>query len=383
MTTKLLFVVNVDWFFLSHRLPIAQAAIAQGFDVHIACTDTGKSDTLRQYGLTVHTLPIARGRADPFNALKVLLYLLRLYRNLRPNLIHLVTIKPVLIGGIAARLAGISRVVAAISGLGFVFTAEGTRARLRRFLVGIIYKLALRRPGVHVIVQNKDDQRYICNVIGLPLDRTTLIAGSGVRLASYSVLPEPEGVPLVLFAGRLLRDKGVLEFCEAASIARNEGVSARFALAGDLDLDNPSGITLQDQHRLAQDCGVEFWGYRPDMAQTLSDACIVVLPSYREGLPKVLIEAAACGRAVITTDVPGCRDAIIPEITGVLVPVKNTEMLARAIKNLVRDPILRETMGLAGRQYAEREFDIANVVDKHIEIYENLLRTSQKNLFFG
>jgi glycosyltransferase involved in cell wall biosynthesis len=373
MKKKLLFVVNVDWFFLSHRLPIALAAIEQGYEVHLACADTGKKSELDKYGIHTHRLPLERGKVGVLNTFLVFFLLIKLYSSLRPDLLHLVTIKPVLIGGLAARLVGITRVVAAISGLGFVFTAQGFLARGRRGLVGLIYRCALCRAGTIAVVQNRDDQLYIHKVVNLPLRQIILIPGSGVDLNEYRMRPEPVSNPMVLFAARLLRDKGVVEFCEAARILSSLGIEARFCVVGEVDPDNPSSLSHEDSERLVLEYGVELLGYRSDMADTLSQANIVVLPSYREGLPKVLVEAAACGRAVITTDVPGCRDAIVPGETGLLVPVKNSQDLALAIHDLISDPQKRYRLGMAGRRLAEQKFDIHLIVQSHLMLYQRLM----------
>jgi glycosyltransferase involved in cell wall biosynthesis len=370
---RLLFVVNVDWFFLSHRLPIALNALQAGFEVHIATSITDKLNVLQAYGLTVHPLGLVRGGLGAFNAVKTIIELRRIYNSVQPDVVHLVTIKPVILGGLVARWLRVPALVSAVSGLGYVFTANGPVASLRRWVVGRIYAWALGHHNQTVIFQNPDDRDILVAAAGLSSTKIEMIRGSGVDLKQYAVVPETSGVPVVLFPARLLADKGIFEFVQAAILLGARGVSARFALAGMVDTANPSSVSQLQLDELVASGVVEHWGYRTDMPQVIASANLVVLPSYREGLPKVLLEAAAGGRAVVTTDVPGCRDAIEPGVTGLLVSVRNAESLACAIEQLLIAPERRLKMGLAGRQLAEKEFDVRAVVDKHIAIYRRLL----------
>lgn len=376
MNRTLLFVVNVDWFFLSHRLPIALEAQRQGYTVHIATGLTDKLQELERHGLVVHPLSLDRSDAGMGNAWRTVVELRRIFRSVRPDVVHLVTIKPVLLGGIAARLARVPAVVAAISGLGFVFMASGAKAKARRWLVGLLYQAALWHRNLKVIFQNPDDRLTLAKVVHLPDESIATIRGSGVDLNRYVQSPLPEGTPVVLLAARLLADKGILEFVAAARLLKQRGCQARFVLVGTVDSHNPTSLKQPQLDEWVAEGMVECWGHRVDMPEVLAAASIVVLPSYREGLPKVLLEAAACGRAVVTTDVPGCRDAIESGITGVLVPVRDPEALANAIEGLVNAPALCREMGEAGRALAERAFDIRQVVATHLRIYDTLVARS-------
>ncbi|MES2662031.1 MAG: glycosyltransferase family 4 protein [Pseudomonadota bacterium] len=377
---KLLFVANVDWFFLSHRLPIAQAALQNGYEVHIATGITDKFIELQMLGLKVHPLVISRSSTGIKNAFQTMWQFKKIFQELNPDIIHLVTIKPVLLGGLVARFVKAKAVVAAVSGLGFVFIARGKIATLRRACVGILYRLALGHPNIKVIFQNLDDKNSISEFAHLSDKNTVLIRGSGVELDEFKCAPLSGGRPIVLLASRMLIDKGVQEFIEAVKFIQRNIYSfkeiPRFVLVGQPDPANPMSLTQAQLNGWQLEGIVELWGQRADMHTVLSSACIVVLPSYREGLPKVLIEAAACGRAVITTDVPGCRDAIIPNVTGLLVPVKNANALAEAINSLLKDKERCEKMGKAGRDFAEKTFDVKNVVQEHLRIYEELLNNS-------
>lgn len=366
---RLLFIVNVDWFFLSHRLPLAIAAIKAGYEVHLAAAITVHRQEIEGFGITVHPLNIDRSSASPVEAAKLLRDLFSLMRQVSPSVVHLVTIKPVLLGGLAARLTRVPRVVAAISGLGYVFTASGGVARLRRLLVSSLYRLALSRKNVRVIFQNGDDQALLQHHTGISDSQVVRIRGSGVDLSAWTVQSLPDGSPVVMMASRLLKDKGVLEFVEAARLLHGHQ-SARFVLVGDVDVGNPTSLCVEELDVWVKQGVIEWWGQRSDMNAVLSMAHIVVLPSYREGLPKGLIEAAASGRAVITTDVPGCRDAIEPGISGLLVQVRDSQALAQGIRTLLDDPDRTKAMGAAGRHLAEQSFDVREVIAQHLELYE-------------
>jgi glycosyltransferase involved in cell wall biosynthesis len=371
---KLLFIVNVDWFFTSHRLPIAIEAIKQGYEVHIATSVTNKLDFLVDSGLIVHPINLHRSNTNVKTIYFEFMEVLLIIRKISPDIIHLVTIKPVLMGGIAARVLSISSVVSAISGLGFIFMKRGIIAQFRRKAALFLYHLALGHPNQKVIFQNRDDQSLLSKLTILSSNRTVLIRGSGVDLTHYNMQPLSKSrVPRVLFAARLLEDKGVREFVHAAELVNSLKIRANFVLAGDIDLLNPASIQQSELDNWKEGGLVEFLGYREDMERVLSSAVIVVLPSYREGFPKVLIEAAACGRAVITTDVPGCRDAIENGVTGLLIPARSAKAIANAVLVLLDDAQRCEEMGRAGRKRAENMFDVDQVVAEHIKVYKELL----------
>lgn len=366
---KLLFFVNSPEFFLSHRLPLAIAARDVGFEVHIATSPGRGANIISDYGFMHHAIPLMRRGRNPLVEAKILLRISRLILQVRPDILHLVTVKPVIYGGLAARLSPKTFVVAAISGLGTVFVERGKKLSLMRHVLGVLYRLALGREYTHVIFQNDDDRGVLRSIGALSRASTSLIKGSGVLLEDYTFQDEPTGCPVVTFAARLLADKGVREFVGAARLLRSRGVKAQFMLVGSTDPGNLTSISDGELDAWARSGVVEVLGYREDIEDVLSHSNLVVLPSYREGLPKVLIEAAACGRAIVTTDVPGCRDAVIPNETGLLVPARDVTALADAIQTLIDDPVRRRGMGAAGRALAEREFGIERVIDAHLEIY--------------
>ncbi|MFQ5565059.1 MAG: glycosyltransferase family 4 protein [Paracoccaceae bacterium] len=370
---RLLYVVNDLAFLVSHRLAVALAAVDAGYEVHVAAPeDSASARALAGSGLHLHRLAMHRHKTNPVAELRSFQHIYRMFRRLKPDIVHLVTIKPVLYGGIAARLAGVPSVVSAISGLGYIFIGSSLRSRMLSLPVKPLYRFALGHRCQRVIFQNDSDR---ATVEGLGIDLTgkvKMIPGSGVDLEVYAPAPEPEGPVTVVMPSRLLRDKGVVEFVEAARILRREGSPARFVLVGDAPKENPSCVARDVLDAWEAEGVVAFWGYRSDMPEVYRQSHIVVLPSYREGFPKVLIEAAACGRPVVTTDVPGCRDAIRDGETGRLVPVRDSAALAGAMRGLIGDRETRLRMGRAGRELAERAYAVGEVARRHLDIYRDL-----------
>ena len=361
---KLLFVVTEDWYFVSHRLTLAVAARRAGFDVAVATRFGSHRKAVEDAGL--HAIPVLMNRRglNPVVLLRETVELAGILRRLRPDLVHLVALRPVVVGGLAARLAGVKHVVSAIAGLGFAFTGE------RRWLAGIL-RVLLRRALSHgmVIVQNPDDVHAVA-MLGVAEPRIRLIPGAGVDVQRFSPQPELQGLPVVMLASRLLWDKGVGEFVEAARQLRGR---ARFVLVGAPDDGNPASVAEDDIAAWQRQGVIEWWGQRDDMPATLNAAHVVCLPSYREGLPKVLLEAMASGRPCITTDAPGCRDAVRHDDNGLLVPVRDADALALAIARLLDDPELRRRMGARGRQRAVEEFSQERVIEATLAVYREVL----------
>lgn len=369
--TRLLFLVNNPAFFLSHRLPLALAAQQQGYEVHVATMPGPSVMRITDYGIAHHALPMTRSGKNPLTELRTVWAIYRLFKQLQPEVVHAVTIKPVLYGGIAARLSRVPGFLAAISGLGYIFTRQKGFDPVRQVALGL-YKLALGHSNSKVIFQNTADRDVLLAAGVLQPEQAVLIRGSGVDLERCSMTPEPPEPIVVVMASRLLFDKGVREFVAAARLSREQGSDVRWKLFGSPDSGNPASVSVAELSSWQQGGVIEYGGEQEDIAQVYAQAHVVTLPSYREGLPKSLIEAAACGRAVVTTDVPGCRDAIEPGVTGVLVPVKDAQALARAVIDLAHDTERRQAMGRAGRHLAEQEFDIKHVCAIHLRLYQEL-----------
>ncbi len=376
MTKKtLLFVLNNSDFFISHRLDIGIEALKQGWVVHVAAGEGSSKGIkrLESLGIKHHRLPLTRSGKNPIRELKTFYSLYKLLVQLKPQVLHLVTIKPVLYGGIAARFAKTNFIVFAISGLGRIFTSSKLSVRFIRWFVSVLYKLALAHKRKVIIFQNTDDLNTLKHIVNINDSNIQLIRGSGVDLKRFSYQAEHIKTPVVSIACRLLKDKGVGEFISAIKILNNRNVEANYWIVGDVDEGNPSSFRPHEVEQWRQLPNVTVKGYSDDIAKVYANSHIVCLPSYREGFPKSLIEAAAAGRPIITTDVPGCRDAVIPNETGLLVAIKDPEQLASALEKLILDSELRKHMGRKGRTFAELNFAIERVVEIHMDIYKTSL----------
>lgn len=369
---RVLYVVNIPRFFVTHRLPLALAAQERGYDVHVTTSDADSENValIKASGLPYHPLPLSQHGTNPLSEINTIRALYTLYRQLKPNLVHQVSIKPVIYGGIAAKLARVPAVVSAMSGLGYVFIDDSTKARLLRLGVGPLFRLALAGDRTRMIFQNPDDQRRFIAMGLLPEWRTVLIKGSGVDMDAFSPQPEPDGLPIVLFAGRLLWSKGLGTYVK---LARRLQGKARFVVAGYPEPSSPHAVPMSQMTAWQDEGVIEWWGRRDDMPQVFASVNIVCLPStYGEGIPKVLIEAAACGRAILTTDTPGCREIVTDGENGLLVPPDDLDALARAAQRLIDDATLRQQMGANGRKKAAAAYSLRHVADRTFELYEDL-----------
>lgn len=374
MTKRVLFLGNDTTYFLTHRLPLAKSALAAGYEVHVATPPADGIEIIRSHGLTYHPLQMSRWGGRPLQELRSLLSIYRLFRNLKPDLVHKVTIKPVIYGGLMARLTGVPAVISSVSGLGFIFLAQGFFAGIVREGVRVAYRLALAHPRSLVIFQNPDDREEFIKRGLVAADKTVIIKGSGVDVDLFTVTPEPQSAVTVIFPSRMLRDKGIEEFVEAAGMIRAKGVNARFALVGDTEPGNPASVPVSQLQNWHESGVVEWWGYRENMPHVLAQSHIVCLPSYREGVPKALIEAAACGRPIVTTDVPGCREIVRHGYNGLLVPARDSLSLMKALHTLILDPSLRKDFGAHGREMAVCEFSVDRVIRETLALYRDLLQ---------
>lgn len=367
---KLLYFVTEDWYFCSHRLSLAVAARDAGFEVVIVTRIREHGEVIRRAGLTVIPFEIQRSGINPLREVFTLLRLVLLYRRVRPDLVHHVAMKPVIYGTFAARLSGVPRVVNALAGMGWLFSSpKGGAKGLKVFVRGMLAWLL--RYGL-ALVQNPDDG-HILTQMGMPSSRIRRIRGAGVDLKQFSPVPEPEGVPVVVLSARLLWDKGVGEFVEAARHLSQQGIVARFVLAGKPDEANPASIGMEQITQWVDAGFVEYHGWVDDMPSLLAHSHIVCMPSYYgEGIPKALIEAAAAGRPIVTTDMPGCREVVHDGENGLLVPPRDVSSLVAALKMLICDPALRQRMGTCGRSRAEQEFGLESVISQTFAIYEEL-----------
>lgn len=375
MARRILMVVNHAGFFLTHRLPLAVAARERGHEVHIATPQSKHVPAIEASGLAWHPVRLTRSGTNPFAELRAVSDLVSLYRRLRPDLVHHVTTKPVLYGTAAARITGVPAVVNALAGLGHLSLADDFFHRVLRGGVRLGFKAILRHRNMRVIFQNEDDRSAFVDRGILSPRETVLVPGSGVDPDLFLPTERPRGnPPVVVLPSRMLYTKGVAEFVSAARILRADGATARFVLVGEPDPDNPASIPAWQLSRWASEGVVEWQRRRDDMPAVYAESDIVVLPSYREGMPKVLIEAAACGLPAVTTDVPGCRDVVEHERSGLLVPVRDQgRELAKAIARLLGDEELSRAMGRRGRELVLERFALSRVVDQTLSLYGELM----------
>jgi glycosyltransferase involved in cell wall biosynthesis len=369
----IIYFVSEDWYFCSHRLPIARKALAEGFRVIVVTKVSKYKDIIESEGFKLAPIGINRGSMNLFSELRTISTLYSYYKKYNPDIVHHVAIKPVIYGTLVARLIGSIKIVNAMAGLGFVFISNKKRVKLLRFFVHQLFRFLFNNKNSQLILQNKDDLGYFLKNKLVNNNNVTIVRGSGVDIKKFIPVEECIGIPIVMLASRMLWDKGVGEFVEAAKILKQEGVEARFVLVGDRDSENPTSIPnaqLSEWHELGV---VEWWGERSNMCEVLTQAHIVCLPSYREGLPKVLLEATSCGRPIIATDVPGCREIVHNGKNGILVPIKNSNSLANAIKELIDNPEKRKSMGTNGRRLVENEFSEEIVVSQTLKVYQELL----------
>jgi glycosyltransferase involved in cell wall biosynthesis len=368
---KLLFFVTEDWYFVSHRLALAKSARNLGYSVYVVTRCQQHAQLLADMGFIVIPYNAKRSSLNPFTLLLESIVLAKIYREVSPSIVHHVALRPVIVGAISAQLAGIKRVVSSITGMGFLFTEEKRSKNVQRALQWLFPKLLKKST---IIVQNPDDYAVLTET-GLAAANIRLIPGVGVDITKY--LPRryqiEENPIVIMMASRLLWDKGVKEFIQAARSLYSSKV--RFVLVGKPDQSNPASVHGEDLSSWVTEGIVEYWGHRDDMHNVLPKAHIVCLPSYREGFPKVLLEAMACEIPCITTDVPGCRDAVRDGDNGLLVPARNATALTSAIRKLVEDPKMRTRMGARGRERVVNEFTQERMVDATLAIYQDLLIT--------
>ncbi|MBN1364257.1 MAG: glycosyltransferase family 4 protein [Syntrophaceae bacterium] len=372
---KIIYFITEDWYFCSHRLPLAVAALDAGYDVAVVTHVNDHGDAIRQAGIRLIPFKISRRSMNIFSELAMFVRLIVLYRKERPDIVHHVAMKPVLYGSLAARFTGVPFVVNALAGLGYIYSSEQPLARVLRPAIGCALKGLMNGRGSCLILQNQDDRALFIRKHLINEERIRLIRGSGVDTAVFSPTPEPSGIPVVLLASRMLWDKGIKEFVESARQLRAHGVRAQFVLVGDTDPQNPAAIPKEQLTAWHSEGAIEWWGRRTDMPVVFSQSHIICLPSYYgEGVPKVLIEAAACGRPIVTTSTSGCREIVKNGKNGLLVPARSTGELADAIQRLIENPELRQKMGARGRDIATNEFTVAKVVSDTMRVYGELLK---------
>jgi glycosyltransferase involved in cell wall biosynthesis len=369
---KIIIVVSEDWYFCSHRLPLGKALHAAGAEVIVATRVRDHRQIIEQAGLRVIPIGLDRSGLNPLHDLGTLRELLGIYRRERPDLVHHVALKPTLYGALAARMTGVPVVVNALAGLGYLFSSPTLKARLLRPFARLGLRALVNRRNSRTILQNPDDIALFEKELGAQPDRLVLIRGSGVDVARFRPHPSPDGTPVAVCVSRMLWDKGINELVEAARLLHRRGTDIKIRLVGPTD-ENPASIPQATLDAWRAEGIVELAGPSDDIPGEYARAHIAVLPSYREGLPKSLLEAAACGLPMVATDVPGCREICREDETGLLVPARSVEPLAGALERLATDTGLRQRLGARARQVAESEFAEEVVISETLTLYRNLL----------
>ncbi len=368
---KTLMVANTDWYLYNFKLSLARAQRDAGFEVVMVSPPGDYAGRLSEQGFRHVPWKVGRQTTAPWTEIASLASLRRIYSVEKPDLVQHFTIKPVLYGAVAAGLSGVRRQLNSITGRGYVFLADEPKAKLLRVVVRQLYRLAFFGRGVRVIFENEGDQEYFIKEKLISRHKTRLIEGVGVDTDTFAPVPEPEGTPVVGYVGRLLWDKGVGELVEAARLVRSEA-PLKVLLAGEPDPGNPSNIDPEVVNSWAAEGIVEWPGFQENVKAVYDRCHIIALPSFGEGVPTVLLEAAACGRAVIASDIPGCRAVVEDGVNGLLVPAGDTQALAEALRRLISDAQLRRQMGAAGRERVLRLFTKKRINQATLELIREL-----------
>ena len=367
----LVYLVTQDWYFMAHRVPMARAAQRAGYDVHVVTHVDKHRAAIEALGFRLHAVDWRRGSVDPLAFLNSIRAVRRHYRAIAPDLIHHVALQPTIVGSLAA--SGLASVrLNALTGLGFVFTSATLKARLLRPVFGFLLRYVLGNSGAAVLVENPDDRTAV-KALGVADNRIFTIAGSGVETDKLTPLPEPPEPMTMAFAGRLLKDKGVRTLIEAHEILARRGQPVRLLIAGEPDRANPASIPSKEIADWSRRPGITLLGHVADIRDVWKAAHIAVLVSHREGLPMSLLEAAACGRPIIASDVPGCRQVARAGVNALLVPPADAGALADAITQLSRDKGLRRKFGEAGRRLVENEYSAVRIGTDIVTLYNQLL----------
>lgn len=368
-----LFVETDDWAFAKHRIDLGRAALAAGYRVVVAAPQTEWAAGLVEEGFEFFPIPLNRSSSNPFREIGAILALTRIYREVRPDIAHHVALKAIIYGSVAARMTRVPSMVNYITGLGYMYTGDDLHRRFLRYLISPALAIALRGKRVRNIFENVSDLKRLTSV-GLVDARLSIVGhGAGVDMERFKPTPEPPGDPVVLLASRLLWDKGVGELVDAVRMLKSRGLLFRTVVAGRPDPENPASLDETTLRGWETEGLIEWVGYVDDVPALLAESHIACLPSYREGLPVALVEAAAAGRPIVATDVPGCRDVVDHGVNGLLVPPRDGAALASALETLIRDPGLRLRMGASGREKAAESHSSEVVIAEVFDVWNQLV----------
>ena len=374
MNKRLLFVISEDWYFVSHRLSLAKAAIKLGYEVALLSHFTNHRKVIEDAGIKIIEWPLNRSSRNPFQELAAIKSIFSSIRQFRPDIIHSVAMKPVIYSSIASLFTGLDNRIFALAGLGFVFTSNKRSAKLMRPFLEIAFRLLFKGNKTRLILQNPEDQQALLLAGVIKSKNIRLIRGAGVDIKSFSVNTIPTDISIISLPARMLWAKGIQDFIDCSQKINKDNTIARFVLVGTPDEQNPDSISKQKLTEWNKNSVIEWWGYQSDMPNVFHQSTIVCLPtSYGEGLPKSLLEAASCGRPIVTYDVPGCREIVIDGYNGILVKPKSVTCLVNAISQLLNDSELCVKMGKNGRKLVEKHFTQEKIAEETIAVWEELL----------
>jgi glycosyltransferase involved in cell wall biosynthesis len=366
---KIFLVANTAWYLYNFRLSLAKTLRERGDEVFLLSPLDDYVEKLTSEGFVHLNFPIKQRGISPLEDLGILAALVGIYHRENPNLVHHFTSKCVLYGSLAAKWTGVQSIVNSITGMGYLFSGSQFSRRFFQRFVRLFYWLSLRKT--QVIFQNEDDKVEFIQFGGLNPVGLYLIQSSGVDLKRFQPKEAPIDTPIIVLVARMLRDKGIVEFVEAAKLIQDAGIKARMILVGEPDPNNPASISIMQLKKWESLHMIEWWGWKDEIENVYAQAHIACLPSYREGLPKTLIEAAACGLPIVTTDTNGCRDVVMDGVNGLLVPVRDSKKLAEALISLISNPEICQKMGKMSRKMAENKFDVQKVIERTLNVYDS------------
>lgn len=365
-------VANTDWYLYNFRLALAEFLQEEHYQVSLVSPNGDYANQLHSQGMRWINWDVDRQSVSPWNEIISIMKFVKIIQREQPDLIHNHTVKPVIYGSLAARLTNVSRVVNTITGRGYLFIDNKISTRFLRLLVKMLYKYVVDNPSQITIYEHAADREYFHKQELLVSTRSYIIPGTGVDLNRFSESPEPDGTPVILYPGRILWDKGIDTLIRASQILKQKA-SVRVVLVGKPDPGNPSSIPERQVEDWVNQGIIEWWGWKEEMNEVYANCHVVVFPSLGEGMPTVLLEAAACGRPIVTTDIPGCRDAILPGRSGLLVQPQDHQALAEALITLVNDKNMRQRMGITGRKFVAERFNLQKINAQILAVYQDYL----------
>jgi len=372
ISKKIVYLVNTDSFFISHRIRIADQLKKNGYEIHIATEFTNYKNLLKKKGFITHDIRFNKNSLNILLAFVPLLQIMFLLFKVKPNILHLISLKPSIFGGLISFISPVKNIVISITGLGSMFLSKNLFGKFRENIFNLLLRIIFLHNKLIVILQNKSDEKYLLKKTNLRKEKVKIIRGSGVDLNKFKFSKLPKKNINIVMISRIIADKGIREYIDSIKYLKKKNLIANFYLVGNIDFSNPSAIKKSELELWKKKKIIKYFTHKKDVFSILKKSSIIVLPSYREGFPKVLMEAAAVGRPSITTNVPGCKDAVINNKTGILVPPKNHIKLAKAIKDLSLDKRKLKKISVLARKHAVKNFNIINIVYQHILIYQFL-----------